>query len=126
MKTQLRTLSKTAGWISLLLGVIHSIATVVVAPSATSLGKDWFGTFIFMYVSTGLACLLAGGGMLMSTAKSIEDTKTANQLFLFSSLFMLVLGIGAPIAMSNNPFGYISLVLGVFSISIALLRFREH
>lgn len=126
MKTQLRTLSKTAGWISLLLGVIHSIATVVVAPSATSLGKDWFGTFIFMYVSTGLACLLAGGGMLMSTAKSIEDTKMANQLFLFSSLFMLVLGIGAPIAMSNNPFGYISLVLGVFSISIALLRFREH
>lgn len=126
MKAQLRTLSKTAGWISLLLGVIHSIATVVVAPSATSLGKDWFGTFIFMYVSTGLACLLAGGGMLMSTAKSIEDTKTANQLFLFSALFMLVLGIGAPIAMSNNPFGYISLVLGVFSISIALLRFREH
>ena len=126
MKTQLRTLSKTAGWISLLLGVIHSIATVVVAPSATSLGKDWFGTFIFMYVSTGLACLLAGGGMLMSTAKSIEDTKTANQLFLFSALFMLILGIGAPIAMSNNPFGYISLVLGVFSISIALLRFREH
>lgn len=126
MKTQLRTLSKTAGWISLLLGVIHSIATVVVAPSATSLGNDWFGTFIFMYVSTGLACLLAGGGMLMSTAKSIEDTKMANQLFLFSSLFMLVLGIGAPIAMSNNPFGYISLVLGVFSISIALLRFREH
>lgn len=126
MKTQLRTLSKTAGWISLLLGVIHSIATVVVAPSATSLGKDWFGTFIFMYVSTGLACLLAGGGMLMSTAKSIEDTKTANQLFLFSALFMLVLSIGAPIAMSNNPFGYISLVLGVFSISIALLRFREH
>ncbi len=126
MKTQLRTLSKTAGWISLLLGVIHSIATVVVAPSSTSLGNDWFGTFIFMYVSTGLACLLAGGGMLMSTAKSIEETKTANQLFLFSALFMLVLGIGAPIAMSNNPFGYISLVLGVFSISIALLRFREH
>ncbi len=126
MKTQLRTLSKTAGWISLLLGVIHSIATVVVAPSATSLGNDWFGTFIFMYVSTGLACLLAGGGMLLSTSKAIEGMRPSNQLFLFSALFMLVLGIGAPIAMSNNPFGYISLVLGVFSISIALLRFREH
>jgi hypothetical protein len=39
---------------------------------------------------------------------------------------MLVLGIGAPIAMSNNPFGYISLLLGVFAMSIALLRFRDH
>ncbi len=126
MKAQLRTLSKTAAWISLSLGVIHSIATVVVAPSAISLGKEWFGTFIFMYVSTGIACLLAGGGMLLSTSKAIEGTRTSNQLFLISALFMLVLGIGAPIAMSDNPFGYISLLLGVFAISIALLRFREH
>jgi len=70
--------------------------------------------------------LLAGGGMLLSTSKAIEGTRTSNQLFLISALFMLVLGIGAPIAMSDNPFGYISLLLGVFAISIALLRFREH
>jgi hypothetical protein len=37
---------------------------------------------------------------------------------------MLLLGIGAPIAMSDNPFGYISLVVGVFATAVAILRYR--
>jgi hypothetical protein len=38
---------------------------------------------------------------------------------------MLVLGIGAPIAMSDNPFGYISLVGGVFSVAVGVLRYHQ-
>lgn len=125
MKTQLVILSKTAGWIAFALGVIHVGATIVIAPGASVIGPGWFSTFLFMYVAAGLGCLLAGTVMLFSTAKAIRNMKTTNQLFLVSALFMLLLGIGAPIAMSSNPFGYISLASGVFAVAVALLRFRE-
>jgi hypothetical protein len=77
-----------------------------------------------MYVSAGLGCLLAGGVMLFSTSGVIRNLGTSNQLFLISSLFILLLGIGAPIAINSNPFGYISLSLGVFATAVALLRLR--
>ena len=123
MKTQLVKLSKTAGWIAFALGVIHTCATIVVANQVAMLDAQFKGTFLFMYVAAGLACLLAGGVMLLSTAKEIRDFGTANQIFLISATFMLLLGIGAPIAMSENPFGYISLVTGVFATAVAILRF---
>ena len=123
MKTQLVKLSKTAGWIAFALGVIHTSATIVIVNQVAMLEAQFKGTFLFMYVAAGLGCLLAGGVMLLSTAKEIRDFGTANQIFLISSTFMLLLGIGAPIAMSENPFGYISLVTGVFATAVAILRF---
>ena len=123
MKTQLVKLSKTAGWIAFALGVIHTCATIVVVNQVAMLDAQFKGTFLFMYVAAGLGCLLAGGVMLLSTAKEIRDFGTANQIFLISATFMLLLGIGAPIAMSENPFGYISLVTGVFATAVAILRF---
>ena len=123
MKTQLVKLSKTAGWIAFALGVIHTSATIVIVNQVAMLDAQFKGTFLFMYVAAGLGCLLAGGVMLLSTAKEIRDFGTANQIFLISATFMLLLGIGAPIAMSENPFGYISLVTGVFATAVAILRF---
>jgi len=125
MKTQLVTLSKTAGWIAFALGVIHTSATIVIVKQVAMLDPQFRGTFLFMYVAAGLGCLLAGSTMLFSTAKEIRSFNISNQLFLVSSAFMLLLGIGAPIAMSNNPFGYISLATGVFTLAVTLLRFRE-
>lgn len=124
MKTQLVKLSKTAGWVAFALGVIHTANTFFVVGDIAGLGKGWQGIFLFMYVGAGLGCLLAGGGMLYSTAKEIRDFKASNHIFLISSTFMLLLGIGAPIAMSNNPFGYISLLVGVFATAVALLRYK--
>jgi hypothetical protein len=123
MKTQLVKLSKTAGWIAFALGVIHTCATIVVVNQVAMLDAQFKGTFLFMYVAAGLACLLAGGVMLLSTAKEIRDFGISNHIFLISATFMLLLGIGAPIAMSENPFGYISLVTGVFATAVAILRF---
>lgn len=123
MKTQLVKLSKTAGWIAFALGVIHTCATIVVVNQVAMLDAQFKGTFLFMYVAAGLGCLLAGGVMLLSTAKEIRDFGTSNHIFLISATFMLLLGIGAPIAMSENPFGYISLVTGVFATAVAILRF---
>jgi len=112
MKSQLVILSKTAGWIVFSLGVIHTANTILV--------------FLFMYIATGLACLLAGSGMLISVKKEIRDFNVSRHLFMISAIFMLLLGIGAPIAMSNNPFGYISLIVGVFATAVAMLRYKKH
>ena|SRR5574344_257642 len=125
MKTQLVTLSKTAGWIAFALGTIHTSATIVIVDQVAMLDPQFKGTFLFMYVATGLGCLLAGGSMLVATSKEIRDSRAANHLFAISATFMLLLGIGAPIAMSDNPFGYISLVTGVFAIAVAILRYRK-
>ena len=125
MKTQLVTLSKTAGWIAFALGTIHTSATIVIVDQVVMLDPQFKGTFLFMYVATGLGCLLAGSSMLVSTTKEIRGTRTANHIFTISSTFMLLLGIGAPIAMSDNPFGYISLVTGVFAMAVTVLRYRN-
>jgi hypothetical protein len=125
MKTQLVKLSKTAGWIAFALGVIHLCVTIMIVKNTVALEAQWRGTFLFMYVAAGLGCLLAGSAMLLSTAKQIRNFMPSNHIFLISAIFMLLLGIGAPVAMSNNPFGYISLAVGVFAMAVALLRYRQ-
>jgi len=124
MKTQLVSLSKTAGWLAFALGVIHTSATLVVVKQVALLDANFKGTFLFMYVAAGLGCLLAGSGMLLSTTRELVKFQTSHHIFLISATFMLLLGIGAPFAMSNNPFGYISLAVGVFAVAVALLRYK--
>lgn len=125
MKTQLVKLSKTAGWMAFTLGVIHTGATFMIVKQVAMLDTQFKGTFLFMYVAAGLGCLLAGSGMLLPTAKELRNFQASHHIFLISSTFMLMLGIGAPIAMSNNPFGYISLFVGVFSVAVAILRYKS-
>lgn len=125
MKTQLVKLSRTAGWIAFALGLIHTAYTILILKDIATLEMQWRGIFLFMYVAAGFGCLLAGGTMLIATAKEIRNIGSAHHLYLFSSIFMLLLGIGAPITMSDNPFGYISLVAGVFATGVGLLRFRN-
>ena len=125
MKTQIVKLSKTAGWIAFALGIIHTSATIVIVNQVAMLDAQFKGTFLFMFVATGFACLLAGCAMLLLSRKEIRDFNTSNHIFLISATFMLLLGIGAPIAMSDNPFGYISLVTGVFAMAVAILRYRN-
>jgi|GEM_PF-1637651 len=124
MSIQLIKLSRIAGWIAFSLGMIHSANTFFVIRDVVQFDAMWRGIILFMYIGAGLGCLLAGGGMLLSTAVSIQKTTVAHHIYLISAIFMLLLGIGAPIAMSFNPFGYISLAEGVFAVAVALLRYR--
>jgi len=124
MKTQIITLSKIAGWLSLALGTIHTCATPMIWKQINISGMPSGTTFLFMFVATGIACLMAGAVMLMTTSKEIRDFSPSKHIFLISATFMLLLGIGAPIAMSDNPFGYISLVTGVFAMAVTVLRYR--
>ena len=125
MSPQLIKLSRIADWIAVLLGTIHTANTFFVIRDIAIFDAMWRGTILFMYVSAGLGCLLARGGMILSTASSIQNTSTAHNIYMISATFMLLLGIGAPIAMSFNPFGYISLVVGVFAVSTGILRYRQ-
>jgi hypothetical protein len=125
MKTQIVTLSKIAGWLSLALGTIHTCASPLIMKQINILGMQSGTTFLFMFVATGIACLMAGAVMLVATSKEVRNLRTANHIFLISATFMLLLGIGAPIAMSDNPFGYISLVTGVFAMAVTMLRYRN-
>lgn len=125
MKTQLVKLSKTAGWTVVALGAVHTLATAVVAPQASLLDPGFRGTFLFMYIAAGLGCLLAGAGMCLASSKELRNHRTAHHSFLISAIFMLLLGLGAPIAMSGNPFGYISLAAGLLATTTALLRYRN-
>lgn len=126
MTTQLVKISRISGWIAISLGIIHTANTWFVIDDIANMNRGWQGIFLYMYVATGLACLLAGGGMLMSVSSSIRNLKIAHHIYLISAIFMLFLGIGAPLAMRNNPFGYIALAVGVFATSIALLRYRQN
>lgn len=125
MKTQLIKLSRIAGWISFALGTIHTGVTIVMVKQTQVLVPEWRSTFLFMYVAAGVGCLLAGSIMLLSVNKEIRDYKSSLTIYMIPSLYMLLLGIGAPIAMSSNPFGYISLAVGVFAVAVGILRYSR-
>ena len=125
MSSQLIKLSRIAAAIALFLGVAHETYTVWFASDIRYLPQGWRGLVLYMYLATGLACLLAGATMLLSSSRSVQNWSLSNHIYFISATFMLVLGIGAPIAMSDNPFGYISLVGGVFSVAVGVLRYRQ-
>lgn len=125
MSAQLVKLSRIAGGIALFLGLVHETYTFWFIPQVMHLSPSWQGLVLYMYLATGMACFLAGGAIFLSTSRSVQNLNVAHHIFLISAIFMLLLGIGAPIAMRENPFGYISLGGGVFSVAVALLRYRH-
>ena len=125
MSAQLMKLSRISGAIALFLGIAHETYTIWFVPSVMHLHPSWQGLVLYMYLATGLACFLAGGCIFLSTAKPLQNLRVSHHIYLISAIFMLLLGIGAPIAMSNNPFGYISLAEGVFAVAVAILRYRH-
>jgi asparagine N-glycosylation enzyme membrane subunit Stt3 len=125
MSSQLIKLSRIAGTIALFLGAVHETYTFWFIPDVIHLPLSWRGLVLYMYLATGLACILAGCGIFLSTARSIQNLKVSNHIYLISATFMLLLGIGAPITMNDNPFGYISLTEGVFSVAVGILRYRQ-
>jgi hypothetical protein len=125
MKAQLIRLSKIGGHIVLVLGVIHVVFTPVVLIKLTGFDPAFKGTFLFMYESAGVSLWLAGISMLIVSGRESERLNLSNHIYMISAVFMLLMGIGAPIAMSSNPFGYLSLIIGVFVMAVALLRYKN-
>jgi len=126
MQTQWTKLSKTGGWVAIFLGIIHLCYTYILTGALKNLDPGFKGIFLYMYIAAGLACVLAGVMIMLSTEKSIRKMIISNHICLISSIFILLLGIGAPVAMKDNPFGYISLATGAFMTTVALHRYRYH
>lgn len=125
MSSQLIKLSRIAAAIALFLGLAHETYTVWFISEVKNIPQAWQGLVLYMYLATGLSCFLAGATMLLPGSKSVQNWRLSNHIYFISATFMLLLGIGAPIAMSDNPFGYISLAGGVFSVAVGVLRYRQ-
>ncbi len=125
MSSQLIKLSRIAAAIALFLGLAHETYTVWFISEVKNIPQAWQGLVLYMYLATGLSCFLAGATMLLSGSKLVQNWRLSNHIYFISATFMLLLGIGAPIAMSDNPFGYISLAGSVFSVAVGVLRYRQ-
>lgn len=125
MPSQLIRLSRIAGTIALFLGIAHETYTVWFISDVVHLPQGWQGLVLYMYLATGLACFLASASIFLSSSKSGQNWKLSNHIYFISATFMLLLGIGAPIAMRDNPFGYISMAEGVFAVVVGVLRYRH-
>ncbi|MBN1769231.1 MAG: hypothetical protein JXR50_02510 [Prolixibacteraceae bacterium] len=121
MNKQLVFLSRVAGYATLVLGSIHLAYSLLLIGQTTQMDASLRGTFLYMFIATGLACVLAGLIMIFSISAKSRTNKASKLFFIFSAIFIFLLGMGAPIAMSDNPFGYIMLLLGVYAVAIAVL-----
>ncbi len=106
----------------IILGVIHDIATFtpLIREGIKSLSKDNFDAVIFMSLGTGTSFILAG--LLLFTVSDIKLSFT--KLVLPVNVFLLFLGLLAPIQMPDNPFAWLSCAVMVllFLVSFAMKR----
>jgi uncharacterized membrane protein YhaH (DUF805 family) len=112
-------MKKLISWINItsialiILGLIHLIAIIKIAPMYPNLSEGQFSVFIFMYMGTGLGTVLPG---LISKLqiRALKDSSKSAWITLFvCSIYTMIIGIGAVTQMTNNPFAYLGLVIGI-------------
>lgn len=116
---------RIVGVLVLLLGFIHVAATATVYSlgfNTLSNGNNY--VFLFMYVSTGLACIGTGLLVVFGSFGLARARKWARITTAGAAVFVLLLGITAPFAMSDNPFAYAILAVAVLLI-IPLIIYRK-
>lgn len=126
MNKQHVILSRVAAYAALALGTVHIAFTFVLAGQTAQVEAAFRSTFLYMFVAAGLGCLLAGLVMLLSVSSKMRSNTASKYFFDISAIFILLLGIGAPIAMRENPFGYVMLLLGVYATVIAFIPFKNN
>jgi hypothetical protein len=105
---------RLSGWLTIVLGSIHIAATPFIYALSTSLFADAdMLANLYMFEMTGLAVIFTGW-LIIYAAKGWQDgQRWAWHLCLGAGVFLLLLGIGAVLAMSVNPFAYLSLVIAI-------------
>jgi hypothetical protein len=89
------------------LGIVHIAGTPLVYPAYAGSGF----TFLYMFLGTGAAVIFAGLLALFSTGGWERGERWAWAIQLRIGVFLLLLGIGAVIAMTENPFAYLMLIV---------------
>jgi uncharacterized membrane protein len=106
-------------WINLssialiILGLIHLSAIIVVAPMYENLSTEQFSVFVFMYMATGLGTVLPGVITKLQINALKDKSKIAWKTILLCSIYSMIIGIGAVIKMTDNPFAYLDLITSI-------------
>jgi hypothetical protein len=123
-------MKKLTNWIGIssiaviILGFIHLLGTIMIFPMFSNLGKEQFSVFLFIYLAVGIGTILPGliSKLLVEGLKNKD--KRAWLIILICSIYSVLMGIGAIIAMKTNPFSYLMLLIGI-SLLIPTLLIRK-
>lgn len=108
---------KIAAIVILVLGLIHVMATPLVIKDL-ALDKPTLDAFLFMFISAGLALVYAGL-VLLKYLKQLKQYPTISRAIpLYTCSLSLFMGILACILMTDNPFSWITLLVGMYGFSI--------
>lgn len=124
-------MKKLIKWINLtsialvILGLIHLTAIIVVAPMYKNLANEQFSVFIFMYMATGLGTVLPGIITKIQINTLKDKSKIAWKTILICSIYSMIIGIGAVIKMTDNPFAYLFCVVSI-SLLIPTIIIKNH
>jgi hypothetical protein len=105
---------QVAGWLTLVLGLIHIAATPLIFPLSTSLLADpELLSSLYMFEMTGIAVVFAGWLVIYASRGWRQGQRWAWHVCLGAGIFLLLLGAGAVLTMPDNPFAYLSLVIAI-------------
>jgi uncharacterized membrane protein HdeD (DUF308 family) len=114
-----------AGILTVLLGLIHVAATpVIFSTMSDQLSAADKLTFLYMYIATGAAVIFVGWLVMYGSRGLRTSERWAWITTLAAGVFMSLLGIGAILAMSDNPFAYLTLVFAALEL-VPLWLYRQ-
>lgn len=106
----------------MLLGLIHTAATFVLFPVFKKDVPIDFAS-VYMFIMVGISVLLTGLLQWFAADKQIEN-KPMERILKGSVLFIILMGLGAIIAMPDNPFAYV--IAGIAVYEVALTGFLKY
>jgi hypothetical protein len=120
-------MKKLITWINItsialiILGLVHLIAVIKIAPMNKNLSEGQFSLFISMYMATGFGTVLPGLISKLQINGLKDKSKRAWITILICSLYTTIIGIGGVTQMTKNPFAYLGLVIGLSLLMPTLL-----
>lgn len=105
----------------LIMGIIHNVATFtpLIQEGLECLSKSDMHAMTYMSLMCGTSLMLSGL-LLILILKKVEQYRFLNSLILLTGCFVLLNGLTAVIFMSDNPFAWIILVLGLLIMTVSL------
>ena len=120
-------MKKLITWINItsialiILGLIHLIAIIKVAPMFKNLSEGQFSVFLYMYLATGLGTVLPGLIVKFQITALKDKNKNAWITLFICSIYTMIIGIGAIILLTKNPFAYIALIISILMLFPTIL-----
>jgi hypothetical protein len=124
-------MNKLIKWINIssisliVLGLIHLAATLMILPVFQDLEKEQFKVFLFMYLAAGIGTILPGLISKLTVRGLKNNHKIGWLIVLVCSIYSTLIGVGAVITMTSNPFAYLMLLIGISLLVPTLLIKKE-